>query len=211
MLILIETVQNKFCKRHLGVRKNTNTCLVLGECGRLPLSVTYFVNCIQYLCKLLMMPNNRFPKQCYNMLTSIDNAGRNCWATNVKSLIFRYGFGFVWISQDVGNVDLFVYNFRQRVIDCVTQNLHNDISNASRGNHYRNYKSLLNTERYLQLEIPLKYKTAFTKFRCSNHKLNIEVGRQLHIAYNLRICNFCFTENNMSIIDCEYHAFFSVK
>lgn len=103
---------------------------------------------------------------------------------------------------------IFVYNFRQRVIACVTQNWQNDISNASRGNHFKNYKSLLNTERYLQLEIPLKYKTAFTKFRCSNHKLNCEVGRQLHIAYNLRICNFCFTENNMLIIDCEYHAFF---
>ena len=32
----IETVQNKFCKRNLRVRKNTNTCIALGECGRLP-------------------------------------------------------------------------------------------------------------------------------------------------------------------------------
>ena len=142
------------------------------------------------------------------MLISIDNAGRTCWATHVKSLIFRYGFGFVWISQDIGNVDLLVRNFRQRIIDCVTQNWHSDINNASRGNHYKNYKSLLNTERYLQLEIPLKYQIAFAKFRCSNHKLTIEIGRQLHLEYNLKICNFCFNKKNLSIIDCEYHVFF---
>ena len=30
----LETVHNKFCKNILYVRKTTNTCMVLGECGR---------------------------------------------------------------------------------------------------------------------------------------------------------------------------------
>ena len=54
----IEVVHNKFCKRILCVKKSTNTCLVHGECGRLPLCVTYLVNFIKYWCKLLIMPNH---------------------------------------------------------------------------------------------------------------------------------------------------------
>lgn len=77
----IETIYNKFCKSILYV---CNTCMVLGECGRLPLCTTYYINCIRYWCNLLTMPSHRHPKQCYNMLKSIDDAGRNCWATKVR-------------------------------------------------------------------------------------------------------------------------------
>jgi len=72
---------DKFCKNILFERLTTcnNTCLVLGEYGRLPLCTTYYINCIQYWCNLLTMPSHRYLKQCYNMLKPLDDAGRNCW------------------------------------------------------------------------------------------------------------------------------------
>ena len=79
--------------------------MVLGECGRLPLCTTYYISCIRYWCKLLTMPSHRYPKQCYIILKSLDDAGKNCWATKIKSLLYKYGFGFIWISQDVGDVN----------------------------------------------------------------------------------------------------------
>lgn len=142
------------------------------------------------------------------MLKSLDDAGRNCWATNIKSLLFTYGYGYIWIAQDVGNIDVFICNFKRRITDCFVQNWHNDISNSSRCHHYKYYKTLLNTERYLHLEIPFKYKIAFAKFRCSNHKLNIELGRHSNTPQNERLCIFCLNHNNVAVIDCEYHAFF---
>ena len=67
---------------------------------------------------------------------------------------------------------------------------------------------MLNTERYLTLEnIPYKHKIAFSKFRCSNHKLNIEIGRQSNIPFVDRLCYFCLDNNNIRVIDCEFHAF----
>ena len=51
------------------------------------------------------------------MLKDIDISGRWTWATEVKELLFRYGFGYVWIAQDVGDVDMFLRAFKQRLYD----------------------------------------------------------------------------------------------
>ena len=48
---IVESVQNNICKRHLCLSKNINNDVALGECGRLPLCVSYFTICIKYWCK----------------------------------------------------------------------------------------------------------------------------------------------------------------
>ena len=58
------------------------------------------------------MPSYRYPKQCYIMLKSLDDVGRICWATKIKNLLYKYDFGFVWLSQDVGNINQFIRLFR---------------------------------------------------------------------------------------------------
>ena len=44
----IEKIQIKFCKRHSCLHQNTADFLVLGECGRYPLAVTYMTQCVKY-------------------------------------------------------------------------------------------------------------------------------------------------------------------
>ena len=107
----IERVQVKFCKDYLRLGDTVNNCMALGECGRLPLCCDYSLRSIKYWCKLLMMPPHRDPKQCYIMLRNQDDMGRTNWATAVKSLLYRYGFGLVWLSQDFGNMNLFIMQF----------------------------------------------------------------------------------------------------
>ena len=164
----IETVHLDFCKRYLGLNKSTNNAIVLGECGRLPLCISYMSNCIKYWCKLLHMPNSRYPKQCYVMLKRQDESGRTNWASKVKELLFKYGFGFAWISQEIGNVPNFINIFRQRLIDNCSQEWHDSINTSSRCHHYKYFKSQLNVERYITLDMPYRFKKAFSKFRCFN-------------------------------------------
>ena len=99
----IEAVQIKFCKQYCNLYKNTANVLALGECGRYPLCITYIPKCIKYWLNILKMDNHRYPKQCYNMLKRFDDAGRNTWATEIKNVLFMYGFGYVWIAQDIGD------------------------------------------------------------------------------------------------------------
>ena len=47
----IEKVQSKFCKQYIGLKQNTNDAFVVGECGRLPLAVTYMTQAIKYWLK----------------------------------------------------------------------------------------------------------------------------------------------------------------
>ena len=48
---IVESVQNNIRKRHLSLSKNIYNDVALGECGRLPLCVSYFTICIRYWCK----------------------------------------------------------------------------------------------------------------------------------------------------------------
>jgi hypothetical protein len=46
---------------------------------------------------------------------------------------------------------------KKRLKYCCTKNWHHKIYNVSRYHHYSYFKSLLNLERYLLIEIPVKY------------------------------------------------------
>ena len=94
----IESIQVKFCKRLVGVRSNTSNSAVLGDCGRLPLSVIYMCKCIKYWFKLQHMSPERYPKQAYLCLKQLDDIGRHTWAENIKNLLNIFGFGHVWLE-----------------------------------------------------------------------------------------------------------------
>ena len=49
----IEKIQLNYCKLLLGVKSSTNTSAVLGECGRLPLSIDFKCKCVKYWLKLI--------------------------------------------------------------------------------------------------------------------------------------------------------------
>ena len=99
-----------------------NATFALGECGRLPLCIYYMTKSIKHWLRLLYMDRSRYPKQCNEMLKNLDAVGRENWASHIRALLFRYGFGYVWIAQDVGNPNYFIKVFSQRVSDCYRQN-----------------------------------------------------------------------------------------
>ena len=200
----IENVQIRFCKYILGVSKTCNNVAVLGECGRLPLYTIYYTKCIKYWIKIIMMDDSRLPKSAYKMLLALDMAGRVNWVTNVKNLLYKYGFGFVFISQEVGNIELFVSEFKQRVSDCAAQDWHSELESSTKLETYVTFKSLLETEKYLNVIHVRKYSRALAKFRMSNHQLEIENGRRHYTVRNERYCKYCLLFN-INVVEDEFH------
>ena len=184
---------------------NCPDAFALSECGRLPLCTTYVYNCIKNWLNLLRLEPNRYPKQCYNMLFQIDNAGRDTWATSVKQLLYSFGFGYVWLAQGAGD-QLFLNTFKQRLIDFYSQTIHSEIELMSKGNHYQNFKSLLTEEKYLSINLSYDLKKVLANFRCSCHQLMIEKGRHLGIDKALRYCSLCPTLN-VRVVEHELHFF----
>ena len=72
-----------------------------------------------------------------------DNNGKKNWVTNIKDLLFKYGYGYVWISQDGGHIYMFVSSFKQRLTYCISQNWSDDLSSSSRCGTYCIFKPLL--------------------------------------------------------------------
>ena len=114
------------------------------------------------------------------------------------------------MCQDVGDVNSFISVFRQRLLDCYSQNWNESVKASSRCYHYKHFKTLLDVERYLIINMPVQHRYAMSRFRSSSHKLCIETGRHNNIPIHLRLCQFCL-ENQLNVIDCEYHVFFQCK
>ena len=201
----IEQIQMKFCKRHLGVTASACNAAVLGDCGRLPMSVFYTTRLIKYWLRLVCMNDNRYPKQCYNMLYSLDVEGRLTWATSVRNVMYKYGFGYVWINQGVGDVDMFVAAFKQRLKDCATQDWHDSMMMNERLRDYCTCKSVLEPEKYVTDISIHRYKKALAKLRMSNHSLHIEKGRHQNINVRDRICMYCKSMENIMVVEDEHH------
>ncbi len=70
------------------------------------------------------MDNNRYPRQCYIMLKHLDDIGRKTWVSNIRNVLYSFGFGYVWLSQDNGDTDSFLNIFKHRVCDCYLQKWH---------------------------------------------------------------------------------------
>ena len=185
---VIENVQTSYLKTLIGVNKSTSNCVVLGESGRLPLAVYYMTNCIKYWIKLIKMPDARCPKACYNMLKTYDDQGKVTWATHIRVLLAKYGFRYVWMSQEIGDDVLFIEIFKRRLVDCYTQNWNSDVHDNEKLLYYKEYKINLEFEPYLKIVEIRKHLKSLAKIRCVSHKLEIEEGRHKHVPRSERLC-----------------------
>jgi hypothetical protein len=200
----IEKVQTRFCKYVLGVGSRVSDLAALGECGRKPLFVQYYCKVIKYWIKLLQMNDETISKKCYWMLKILDENKRYNWVTNVKGLLFKHGFGYVWFAQEIGDAKAFLHIFKQRVADCAYQEWHEAISNSPKLSSYSEFKSLLDIERYLVVIPHMYLRRSMTMFRCSAHNLAIEKGRHLNIERCKRVCVYCQTLGQ-NVLEDELH------
>ena len=203
----IEKIHILFCKRYIGLHQNTADFFALSECGRHPLAVSYMSQCVKYWVRVIQMPNHRYPKQCYNMLRPHAAVGKVNWASNVRSLLYKYGFGYAWEADTIGNSVQFICSFKQRIKDCFMQELHSHIDDSPKALYYKHFKSSLKAEHYLNIDLPYMYKKILSNFRCSSHCLMIEKGRHQNIERSLRFCPLCL-RRNAYVIEDEFHFFF---
>ena len=78
------------------------------EIGKYPVAFYYYSRCIKCSLKIIRIPDHIYPKVCYSMLKVLNERCRITWASQIRCLLERYGFRFVWISQGVGDVDIFM-------------------------------------------------------------------------------------------------------
>ena len=201
----IELVQRNFCKYILNVPNKTSNAATLGDLGRKPLSVIYKYKSIKFWLKIVQDDHRLIRNSSYRMLKTFSE-NRNCsnWVSDIKQMLYTYGFGDVWLRQNVGHPELFLTTFKQRLADNAFQNWHEELENNSKLSYYKDFKSLLNFEIYLSVDMYWTHRAALARFRCGSHKLSIERLRYTNCERNQRLCKYCQTLNIQCIED-EYH------
>ncbi|XP_071104703.1 uncharacterized protein [Haliotis cracherodii] len=198
----IELVHLYACKRFLGVKNSTSSVMVYGECGRVPLYIFQHIRILKYWFKILKMPIDRLPRKCYNMMLLYEKHGSRSWVYDVKSLLNDCGYGYVWRNQCVpNNPDSFLVSLRQRLKDIYLQKWASHVLSSEKCNYYKLFKTTISPEYYL-FDINFKrFRISLAQFRCSSHRLRIEVGRHRNIDRELRICEQC----DLNVIEDEFH------
>ena len=127
------------------------------------------------------------------------------WATLVRDLLYRSGFGDVWLNQRVVNKDLFLEEFKQRIKDMYLQEWIAEVRESSEGRLFKHIKREFKFEKYLD-GLWKAQRISLTRIRLSSHIFNIERGRwgrvggRNRINREDRLCNQC------GVIECEFHC-----
>ena len=188
----MELVQLKFLKQILKVRKSTPTCMVYRECNKLPLYITRMFRILNYWLKLIKLDVNDPLRILYdtsimlNQNNTFINNTSCCWALNVKQMLYKNGFGYIWENQHMGVDKGFINIFKRRLTDSFWQDNKAEIDGLSRNRLYRH----LDIENIFYLSVlPNNFiRTALTKLRLGSHHLMIERGRWSNIIFEDRKC-----------------------
>jgi hypothetical protein len=192
------------CKRYLNVAPRTPNKMVYGELGRHPIKVNGIVRALKFWFRLLKMDASRLPKQAYRMLFAMDSDGKHNWVSELRLLLCRTGYAFVWEAQGVGHEQAFVSQFKQRLIDMNEQDWKSALSNSDRFSQYRQFKFSLSAESYLDCIKQKSFKNCLTRIRLGISDLRTHKNRYAKPHQTPVLdCPFCPGSR-----DCEIHMIY---
>ena len=109
------------------------------------------------------------------------------------------GLSYLNVLPDASGVNLNIVI--SRIYDSYLQSWFADLDTYSKLDCYRSFKQCFIYEKYLTFIENKNHRIALTRFRCSSHKLLIEVGRHRNLERDERKCTFC----KCNTIENEYH------
>ena len=199
---ILDKLHLKFLKYILCLKQSTPTCMVLGETGRVPLSIAIKTRMISFWCKLITSDVNRLSTTLYNLLQiyNVNNIFTSKWLQYIKTILDETGFSYIWTLQEIPNINTFPNQIKQTLQDQYIHQWSANLNLSNKCRSYRIFKLKFELEKYLCSLSPFNRKI-ICRFRTSNHRLPIERGRFYGINREDRTCEFC---NSDKICD-EFH------
>ena len=118
-------------------------------------------------------------------MRQVDINNKPSWVRSVKTLLSRTGFGDVWVKQGVGDIDIFMNIFKQRLIDTFHQEWHRRLQESNRARFYRVVKTQHQLSKYLQCITCKPHRMALSRFIMSSHCLCVEARILFHVKGNI--------------------------
>jgi hypothetical protein len=170
----------------------------LGEFGRYPLEYLWWQQTLKYYDRLRKSTTNRLLYCAYQtqiQMLNMLNDNQQCWLRNVQ----------LWLKDQ--GVEVFYANIKCAIASAQASYLESTYGEQARtkSSRLRTYQ-LMNTscttksgysyahQRYLQVITNVQLKQSLSKFRCSNHCLEVECGSHAKpesVPRRDRICRLC--------------------
>ena len=204
----IENLHMMMCKQLLGVQKQTTNIGVLLELGRTPMAFDAIKAAIKNWERIKRGQANAILLESYKN-SIVENLP---WINGIKSVLEKNGMLCFYLN-DYAMKPPFIYKrLFERISDTFLQNSLATINNTrSKMRTYAIFKKDFGLEMYLSEVKNFDVRRQATKFRLSNHRLTIEVGRHIGIKNeNERFCHFCpeKEENDFHFLfECDLYKY----
>ena len=152
------------------------------------------INILKYWLKIVHREKSIYVNTCYlSSLKMIETFDADCWAQFVKCMLESNGFSDVWLCQGVGDQELFVKIFTERLNDVFFQNWSERLSMSSRAIFYKSIKQNWSFGQYLEHVNVTQHRKALCRLIVSSHRLRIETGRweRPPVPREMRQCEIC--------------------
>ena len=166
-------------KHLLGVKRSTQNVFVYREFGTRPMKVLRKIQILKYWVKIVHGKKLLYVSNSYWVMynDAINLPSKPNWATQVRDMLFHLGFGEAWYAQNVGDIEAFVYLFRQRVYDNYQHDWCGSLNDSSREITYRAIRTGLETRPYLSKVFCVSHLRALARLMTSSHQLRVETGQ----------------------------------
>ena len=129
------------------------------------------------------------------------------WVKHIQAILQDTGRSDVWLTQTVRNANTFKNSILRTLLDQNFQKWNTALENSSKNKTYRLFKCDMRLENYL-FEVPKKIFFPIIRFRTTNHKLPVEIGRWSNVPPDERTCTTC-SRNCLGdelhyLLDCDY-------
>ena len=207
---IIENVHNQFLRNITKLRRSTPIYMLHAELGRYPIELFIKSRMIGFWISIVNCDNTKITKILYNMLSNESNMGQNYkWINRIKDILISVGRPDLFYNACIPNPKLTKNKIVRTLKDLCVQGWNMKMLDSNKGRNYNLFKQTLTMESYL-LSLTENLYLPLIKFRTSNHKLPVEVGRWENIPYEDRKCRLC-DKNDIGdefhyLLICPYFA-----
>ena len=208
----MEKVHTRFIKMVLGVNNKTSNLAVYGETGRFPLVLRRQLKSIKFWCKILALPDDNILKMVYNNLLTLTNVGFKTWVSRIEDLLCKVNMSHLFEEQKCSKFNIIEYE--KAIYEMYVTEWFQEINDVAKNPKLRTYclfKLDFEMEHYLLNVLDVKLRKSISRFRTSNHNLEIERGRHCKpvLPVELRTCKLCDTavEDEIHFLcDCPFFS-----
>ena len=188
-----DKIGKKFLKYILGLNKSTTTLAVLGECGKFPLFLEGLITLLKFWHRISNINPNTLVKKALH--TQMNEGQQSEWLQTVHFLLKYIGMEAIMNNTNVLNSDQFQIICKKKLKEKFILEWKDQLKKEnSKLDIYVKIKENFDREPYLKDVNNFQLRKIITKFRCSDHKLEIEKGRHNNIPRESRLCKICLTD-----------------